>query len=373
MPFKDRFLVNAFIVLTFIAWLLNNPFKKIFIKTKNTKEFLAIFIFYLLHVIALLYNHNLGEGLFNLEIKISMLIFPLLFYTEQFSEKQIRFFLKNFIIGTLLCCLFCLSRALFLYFSKNEFGFYYESLAWFQHPSYLAMYITFCCVILLLKNIYSKPITYLSILFFTFFVLLLSSKTGIVIHFTILIFCIASLFLKGKNYLKIIGISFSGMVLFCASLFFIPEVKNRFSGVVMVFNAEGIDKYSVESTAVRVLIWNEATQIIKKNLLFGVSPGDANDALYARYQQNGLTGAYAKKLNAHSQYFQTTVGLGLIGLISLLALFIVPLLENKKRLVLFFLLITALSFLTESMLQTMAGSIFLGYFYSVVCFKNNDV
>ena len=100
----------------------------------------------------------------------------------------------------------------------------------------------------------------------------------------------------------------------------------------MVLNAKGLDKTSVESTTVRVLIWNEASQIIKQNLWVGVAPGDANDALYEGYNQNGLTGAYAKKLNAHSQYFQTTVGLGLIGLASLLSLFIIAIPSSMKPL-----------------------------------------
>ncbi|MFI5142054.1 MAG: O-antigen ligase family protein, partial [Bacteroidia bacterium] len=261
----------------------------------------------------------------------------------------------------------------YLYFTTGEAHFYYESLAWFQHPSYLAMYITFCCVALLLKPIFTKLLSFIGIVFFTLFVLLLSSKTGIVIHFGLLVFCIASLFLKRKNYLKAFGIAFFGALVFCIGLFFIPAVKQRFEGAFISLQTNNLDKNTTESTAVRRLIWNEATQIIKQNLWFGVSPGDANDALYNSYQQNGLTAAYAKKLNAHSQYFQTGVGLGLVGLISLLVLFITPLFENRKKLVLFFVLITALNFLTESILQTMAGSIFLGYFYSVICFKHDSI
>jgi O-antigen ligase len=370
MPFKDRFLVNPFIALTFVTWLLSNPFKQLFAKTQNLKIFIAAFIFYFLHLVALLYTSNIGEGFFSLEIKISILIFPLVFYTQQFTSKQCNFFFKNFVAGTMLCCLICLTRAVFLYLSKNENGFYYESLAWFQHPSYLAMYVTFCCVILLLKDIFSKTYTYVSIIFFTFFVLLLSSKTGIVIHFSILVFCVASLFLKGKNYLKIVGIACLGVLVFCTGLFFIPEVKQRFAGALISLQTNNVDKNSVESTAVRRLIWNEAIQITKQNLLLGVAPGDANDALYQSYQKNGLTGAYTKKLNAHSQYFQTSVGLGLVGLSSLLAMFIIPLIENRKKIVLFFVLITALNFITESMLQTMAGCIFVGYFYGLICFKH---
>ena len=370
LPFK--FLVNLFIALSLVAWLLSNPFKKLFVKTQNTKTLLTIVGFYVLHVVALLYTSNMGEGLFSLEIKLSLLVFPLIFYTETFTQKQYMFFLKSFVLGTLLCCVICLARVSFLYFAKNETNFYYESLSWFQHPSYLAMYITFCCIILLLKNIFSRLITYICIAFFTFFVLLLSSKTGIVIHFLMIVICTASLFLKRKNYVKVIGIVLIGFIVFCAGLFFIPEVKQRFKGAFVSLNTTEIDKKSVESTAVRRLIWGEATEIIKQNILIGVGPGDANDVLYQSYLQNGLTRAYTKKLNAHSQYFQTAVGLGLIGLFGLLSILFIPLIKNRKRIVLFFVLILASNFLTESMLQTMAGCIFLGYFYSIICLTHDE-
>lgn len=370
LPFK--FLVNIFIVLVFIAWLFTNPFKKLFTKTKNTKILLPIFIFYLLHLLALLYTNNIGEGLFSLEIKISMLIFPLLFYTETFTRKQYDLFLKSFITGNVFCCLVCLARAFYLYITKHEMNFYYEGLAWFQHPSYLAMYLTFCCVILLVKNIFHKNFSYSYIIFFTFFVLLLSSKTGILIHFVILVFCVVSLFITGKNYLKILSMASLTLVLISICLFFIPEVNQRFKSVMMVWQAKGLDKTSVESTAVRILIWNEAAHIIQKHFWLGVSPGDTNDALYDSYKENGLSGAYTRKLNAHSQYFQTGVGLGITGLLSLLALFTVPLIANRKKISLFLLLIVALHFLTESMLQTMAGCIFLGYFYGMICYDKSE-
>jgi len=371
LPFK--FLVNLFIILEFVTWLFTNPFKKLFTKTKNTGILLAVFIFYLLHVVALLYTNNIQEGFFSLEIKISMLIFPLLFYTEEFSIKQHQFFFKSFIVGTLLCCLLCLSRAFFFYFYTHENLFYYEGLSWFQHPSYLAMYVSFCCAVLLLINIFSKAITYISIIFFTLFVFLLSSKTGIVIHFITLVFSFASLLFKGKNYFKVVGISLVGLLICVSILFFIPAIKQRFIGASNALQSKDIDKTSTESTTVRMLIWNEAIQIIKQHPVIGVSPGNANDALYESYKKDGLTGAYEKKLNAHSQYFQTTIGLGLIGLLSLVSLFAVPLFTNRNKMVVFFIGITALNFLTESMFQTMAGCIFFGYFYSLICFNHDPI
>ena len=79
------------------------------------------------------------------------------------------------------------------------------------------------------------------------------------------------------------------------------------------FSIQNVDKTSSESTTVRVLIWQQCLTLIQNNFLFGVSVGDTNDALYLAYEQNGLIGALDHKLNAHNQFFQTFIGLGVIG------------------------------------------------------------
>ena len=167
----------------------------------------------------------------------------------------------------------------------------------------------------------------------------------------------------------VLGFCVATLLLLLAVLFFIPKVKQRFVGLFDVLQKKDLDKTSSESTTVRILIWQEALTLLQAKPLLGTSPGDANDALYKQYQENGLTGAWTKKLNAHSQYFQTAVGLGFIGLISLFALFGIPFFVHSNKIMRFFLVLTALNFLTESMFQTMAGCIFFGYFYPLLAYK----
>jgi len=368
LPFK--FLVNGFLALSLIVWLFSNPFKALLVKNKFTGKLLVILFFYLLHALAFLYTTNIQESFFSLEVKISFLVFPLIFYTGNYTWPQMKFFVKSFILGNILCCLLCLGRAVYLSndVTVGSAAFCYEHLSWFQHPSYLSMYLTFSSVALLQKKMFTRLQNLLILLLFTFFVLLLSSKTGIAIHFLFLMLVGISHFVKKGNYARVAVFSLFSVLMLSAVIYFVEPVKQRFQNVVNAFNAETIDKTSTESTAVRMLIWKEARKIMKEKPLLGVSPGDANDKLYEAYKQNGLTGAYEKKLNAHSQYFQTGVGLGIIGIISLASLLLIPFLNKPRRLLLFFLLITAVNFLTESMLQTMAGCIFFGYFYGLLCF-----
>lgn len=361
--------VNVFIVLSLAAWLFSNPFKALFIKTRRLPVLLAIVLFYVLHAIALLYTRNLNEGLFSLEIKISLFIFPLVFYSVSFSRGHIHFFVKAFIAGCLLCCALCLGRAAWMWLSARENYFYYSLLGWFQHPSYLAMYLTFCCCALLLMNVWSRRIKLWLIVFFSAFIIMLSSKTGIIIHFVSMLLCVVFLQQNKKHVLMAIAAMFALIVLI---MICVPGMRQRFDTALKANHEARVDKTTSESTAVRLLIWNEAMQVMKEHPLMGVSPGDANDELYQRYQTNGLSGAFEHRLNAHSQYFQTSIGLGMLGLASLLSVFVFPLLRQKGRLKLMFLLIVFLHFFTESMLQTMAGCIFFGYFYGIVCLAHHD-
>ena len=101
--------------------------------------------------------------------------------------------------------------------------------------------------------------------------------------------------------------------------------------------------------------------------------GDANDELYAAYENNGLTGAFEHKLNAHNQYLQSFIGLGIIGFVLLFAmtfgnLYYAILSKNNLLLILSLLLIS--NFLVESMLQRSAGVLFTVFFLCLFNLKN---
>ena len=135
------------------------------------------------------------------------------------------------------------------------------------------------------------------------------------------------------------------------------------------FSKKAIDKSDVESTAVRILIWEESMKIIKENFLFGTTPGDLTDKLNEAYQKNGLTGAYANSLNAHNQFLQTFIGTGIIGFILLLLMTVYALVYaiiRKYYLLALFSLLVICNFMVESMLQVHAGFIFFVFFFCLL-------
>ena len=126
-------------------------------------------------------------------------------------------------------------------------------------------------------------------------------------------------------------------------------------------NAEEIASSSGE----RLLIWWYSFEITNDNLLFGVGTGDVKDKLLDKYREKQMYNALGLKLNAHNQYLETTLALGVIGLIVLLLILVLPAMygmERKHYLLLIFLILIAFNFLFESMLETQAGVVFYAFF-----------
>jgi O-antigen ligase len=135
---------------------------------------------------------------------------------------------------------------------------------------------------------------------------------------------------------------------------------------VQNISIQHLDKTSSESNTIRLLVWEQSVQLIKDNFWFGLGVGDANDALYKAYANNGITGALEHRLNAHNQYLQTFLGMGFFGFLLLLYLSLGELIKGigKKNVMLsFFSLLICLNFLVESMLQAVAGTLFFAFFF----------
>ncbi|MBK7816791.1 MAG: O-antigen ligase family protein [Sphingobacteriaceae bacterium] len=122
----------------------------------------------------------------------------------------------------------------------------------------------------------------------------------------------------------------------------------------------------------RLAQWECSYIIIKKQPLFGVGIGDTQDELQVEYKKNFLHYSFKDKFNAHNQYFQTTLGLGLVGLVTLVSTLLVAVIVAYRRrnfLYLAFIIIFSACCLTESTLCTQYGVVFYAFFNSFFAFK----
>lgn len=388
LPFKE--FVSLPVLIVFLIWLFDKQgARNLFSGKSRWKVFLILSGFYLLHLCSLFYSKNIQEGLTNLEVKSTLFIFPLVFSTFLISQKLLRAIFLSFVSGCFLFSLLLCIRAIVRSINGELDVWYYEQLSWFQHPSYLAMYINLSIAILLFDAIFpgklklsiNKFLTLGLLLLFSGMVFLLSSKMGIVTWISVvLITCFLGI-LRNFSYKRALLLMAGMIALIGVSFFLFPKSMARFENVITAIKSETKpDSTSTESNAIRILIWKESIKLIGSNPFFGVSAGDANDALYNRYITAGMTGAYEKKLNAHSQFFQTTVGLGVVGLVLLLIQLVWLFMVAKREsflLAMVFAVIVFLNFIPESMLQTSAGSVFYAFFLSIFSYyqiksKPND-
>lgn len=347
------------------------------IRNMFSNKWSYIFIsFFVIHALGYFFSINKAEALSSIEIKLPFIFLPFLIFTSNFNELRLKKIVISFVSGCMILAFTCLFRATYLYYTMDLNAFFYSEFTYFLHPSYFAMYFVFAqLIVMLYYKTWLSHLKYLNLkigfisLVFIVCVFLASSKMGIITAFLILP---ATLFvlLINRGYKKLMIIFLIGLVAITGVAYKIfPSPFQRLQTAFTVStSSQSIDLTATESTAVRILIWNQAIDIIKDNFVFGTTPGDANDALYQSYQKNGLTGAIKKKLNAHNQFLQTFIGSGILGFILLFLLtfgaIIFGFLKRNYALVLFSSLIS-LNFLVESMLQAQAGFIFFVFF---LCF-----
>jgi len=377
-------LVPIVISLMFLNWLVEgdliNKLKRVF-----TNKWAMLFIsVYLVHLIGMFYTENNPNGWQNLEVKLSLLVFPLMILTRPFNQKQSNNIISALLTGSIAVSILLLGRASLIYFETGENHFFYSQLAAFLiHTSYLAMYFGFLIIWLILglfdigkiKSNFSKPLNILVILFLSVLIILLSSKSGILILLlTYFVSIIYYIFHFKKYMIGAIGLGLFIVSLFMASKVF-PDSANRIKTAIVTVLENKKQNDSKESTGVRILIWQAAESVFSRNLAFGVGTGDMADELLAEYDKRKFTGALEHRLNAHNQFYQILIGFGLFGLIPFALSLLAPLFNafrQKDVLYIAFILISIINFFPESMLETMAGAMFYGFFNSLLFFKEYE-
>jgi O-antigen ligase len=375
--FLHNIVLGAWLVLFILLGIKKSSLQSIF---ENKISIISI-LFFLLYIIYYFFTNNKSEAATAIEIKLSFIIFPVLLMAHIYLPNEIRKICQAFIIGCFTSSVICLLRSTYVYFMEHKNEFFYGNFTIFLHSSYAAMYALLALLLLLsqfqfhYKNKWtSAAINSFIFIILTISIFLYSSKMGIITFLILMpIIALYKLF-KNKSYKLTIAILSLGIISSFIANHFIPEPFDRLKFAFQVSSSkETIDKSATESTAVRILIWKEALQIIKTNLWLGVGPGDANETMQSAYIKNDLTGANEKKLNAHNEFLQIGIGLGLLGLLVFIALFLLGFYQSFKDrniLLALFLILIIFNFLVESMLQRQSGVLFFAFFLCLFLHPN---
>lgn len=339
--------------------------------------------FFLIYVLGLFYSANLSEGLFTLEKKMSFIAIPLAFVGLSFSDKEVNRILRSYIIIASIVSIYLLIRILFKFLSIDSVSFAsitnheLSSLIEF-HATYLAMYLAFS--ILLSLHFYfieqKRWIKYILIAVIFFTALVEFFLYARIVLIALFIICGVYLFLEILHHRRIQLIITLSFIFLTGALITwkVPALQERFK--------EGINynsQYNVDQVwggrSLRPLKWQCSLEIIKSNFFFGVGTGDAQDALNECYKNNNFIPLLYwpnVEYNAHNQFLEEFVVLGVIGETFFISILIVSLwygylTRNYYHII--FIVLFSIVCLTESILNSSKGIIFFCYF-STIFFSN---
>jgi hypothetical protein len=165
----------------------------------------------------------------------------------------------------------------------------------------------------------------------------------------------------------------------------IDAIKNGFSSVEQInHNGMGMriknlaweyrqyyysGEVSGQSFTQRLAYWSTGLKIFKNNWLIGVGTGDVDIAFKEEYIKDKSKLEEKWRLRTHNQYITLGIAFGVSGVLLLIAVLFYPLMTNYKSagfLFSSFILIAAISMLSEDTLETQAGITFFAFLYCLL-------
>lgn len=376
---------SVLIIILGLNWLFSGDLVTKLKKFINNKLALLFVALYFCYVFAILHSENINLGLKILEIKLSLLVFPLILSSYSINDKLLNKCLLTFLITTFFAVSISLISILYNFFifnSGKDFSidiFYREGFTLFLkiHPTYLSIYIFFSILIILFyayrywerTSFYLKALAVALVVYFIIVGLLLSARMPLLSFFTIILSFLFYYLIHKKRFIETVAVIIA-VLIFSIALLNIPTINKRFVEIseTPLKPPVGMDH---NSTNIRIAILLCTKEIISSNWLWGVGTGDMQKSLNDCYKASEFSselyeggGGY----DPHNQYFEVWIRAGIIGLIILLACLIFPLMQAYKTrdiLYISFLLLIFLCCITESLLNAQKGVVFYSLFNTI--------
>jgi len=384
LAFPSEF--NALAIYLLCGFSLFHCIKRRVFLWKNRFVFLSV-SFFLLHVIHLFFDENLGRTSFEIEKKLGFLVLPLFWYNLPISQpkKVIERALDWYAKGMSFFGLFLLGYALIFsnYLEQTTSFFYHQFVQVFDgNAIYYSLLFTLSLIIFIEKNRKSpSAITLLQIGFTSLIIILLSSKIYLILLVGLILYFLSTIPKKRLALGFVVVVSVTGFILNQTSItsrFQDINFKSFFSVKQEVHTSTYFDGFTL-----RKELWNISLNLVEKEtktFLMGVGPGDAQDEIDKSLKENNFyTGTEAINktgylgYNSHNQYIQTLLETGFFGLILLILMIYYSLMagwKSNNRILLIFSLVTLVSYFTESYLNRQIGIIsFVGFNSMMLCLQ----
>jgi O-antigen ligase len=311
---------NLLIGIIVVFWSLSGNYAAKFHQIKKNKVVLSSIIFFMLHVIGLIWTENLQWGMVVVKkMWYFLLLFPILYTIVR--EKYIIYYVNAFLLAIFLT-VFLSYLVWFGLIEPFKNATILNPTPFMSHISYnpilaFALYLVGHRLIFQ-KNDKVRVFLY-SFLFFamSFNMFITAGRAGQIVYFLLLGFLLFQYFNKEK--LKaLIGVIIIFPVIFLiafnSSDLFHDRVKIAYKDAIY------FDKNS--SVGRRMTLAINSWQLVKMNPIIGVGTGDfPNEYLKVNKDNIHWLLSHEKPHNPHNMYLLILCQLGLLGLVSMLTIF----------------------------------------------------
>jgi O-antigen ligase len=379
LPLNIR-LTYLFIAITAILWVLNLKQSLAFFDQSFLKPIIIFTMLYVIQIAGLIRTDYLPDGLFQLEKKLSMFIFPMFFFISPWNKNTSYWIWRIFLASVLLACLISHIHAFYrLWINHLPFSDFFTSMD-FQtdqlikllelHPTYVSLFIILLLIKLaLIFNYRSKREKWMIILlsgYFTFFLFQLASRAALFSFVVVFIFLAIYRLAVYKNRKFLIVPGLILLVIF-SGLLFLPHLRERLTDPFVKMQAAVESPDEQNSAILHAKSWHCAIECWEKNILFGNGTGDERNVLGNCYLSKGWRSMSEIRYDAHNEYLSSLVRHGVVGLVVLVfSLFwtLNQALKRRDQLYACFMIIIVVSALAESILRGEGELIFFTFFNS---------
>ena len=313
---------NLFAVLIFLLWLVKADFKTDFYRLKDNKLVIAVLLYLLVHVVALLWTADIESGLWTLKKQLKFLFIPI--FMLFVKREHVKYYILAFLASMSLSEIW-------------SYGIFFQLLplyggATLIDPIPLMSHITynpFLAIAIYLLSYYvlfdhsinrSKKVIY------SFFIITMSinmfitgGRAGQVMYFAMLVVLIFQYF--PKNAFKASSVSLFVLVITSSTFYLNSKIfSDRVDSAVTELSDYKNHTYS--STGMRISSAINSWSIIKEHPVIGVGTGDYKNEFIKASIKNNLK--LEDKLvihNPHNMYVLILVQFGLLGLAAMLYMF----------------------------------------------------
>ncbi len=340
------------------------------------------------YVLSMIASGNFDYQL--LEHKLSLVIFPLIFYLHTYSsrerEQMMRVFVFSLLISGVICVLMAAYRSVhwnegqlifntailpgksfsesILYGGNQFFGKY---LSIFHQTVYFSLYLCVGVIIILFQTqLFKAKIRVWALLVFVILLFLISNKAGLLSLGIIFFYRLLTLpFSRNRK------IVYSGLLILMTLIFLNINPRFHESFLRVIKGDIELDTEGRYGFSPRLLSWDAALELIREKPLMGYGAGQAQLVLNETYEKKGYIFPLKESLNAHNQFLQIWIENGLLGLLSFILILVILIIKtgNYKgevaKSVLIFVIVISVNAMFESVLNRFSG---ISFFAFTTCF-----